>query len=213
MGCPRTLSIDAAVRRFSLDAIIGAGGVWRDKAVLEISGDRGCIAAAWVAEAAASGRVEEEVLARGDFLQALAFELLARGLEAEITGLARAPAVPPARREFGAVEGSEDLDWAGRSVLDLQLQPMAAALGAGAAGITAEFLAQEEQRRGGLDESPPACRSHRWDRRWQFAHFDDNVAAHKGAELGKKRPSRRASRVQKRFLSAIFFHQGLRTIL
>jgi hypothetical protein len=51
-----------------------------------------------------------------------------------------------------AVEGGEDLDGAGRSVLDLQLQPMAATLGAGSAGITAELLAPEEQRRGGLDD-------------------------------------------------------------
>jgi hypothetical protein len=120
-GGSEDASIDAAVRRFLLDPIIGAGGVWRDKAVLEIGGDRGGIATAWIAEAAAAWRVEEEALTSGDFLQALAFELLARGLEAEISGPARAPAVPPARREFGAVEGSEDLDRAGRSVLDLQL--------------------------------------------------------------------------------------------
>jgi len=65
-----------------LDAIIGARGVSRDKAVLEIGGDRGGSAAAWIAQAAAPGRVEDEVLASGDFLQALAFELLARSLEA-----------------------------------------------------------------------------------------------------------------------------------
>src|SRR5262249_45592472 len=69
----------------------------------------------------------------------------------EIGALAGAAAIATARRKLGAVEGGENLDRAVGAVLDLQLQPMAAPMRAGAAGIRTQLLAPEEQRRGGLD--------------------------------------------------------------
>ena len=44
----------------------------------------------------------------------------------------------------------------------------------------------------------------------QFAHFDDNVATHKAAELWKKAPLTTSEQIDKRFLTAISFHRGRR---
>src|SRR5262245_55673472 len=96
--------------------------------------------------------MEDETLASGNLLQAFAVELLASRLQTEIGGLAGAAAIAPPRRELRAIECGENLDGAGGAVLYLQLQPVAAALRAGPAGIRTELLAPEQQRRGGFDD-------------------------------------------------------------
>src|ERR1700730_8067386 len=129
----------------------------RDQFIAEVGLDLRPVARCGVADAPATGRHDQDALADGDEMPALARQLVA-GLQADIAANTVATAVKAARRKLDALEGTVEIERFLDAVFHFDDLAETAAPAAGAARIPAIFLAPDDHGRHRFEnlDRPPA---------------------------------------------------------